>query len=87
LEQKYESYKQRFNQLKSQRLEMERVKKRSELLPPSVSERQPLISGEFQYYDEAQRLESSEHGLDSSIEVGRSALESLRSQGKVMKVV
>ena len=84
MEQKYESYKQRFNQLKSQRLEMERVKKRSELLPPM--EKQPLLGGEFQYHDEAQRLDGSERGIDSSIEIGMSALDNLRSQGKVMKV-
>jgi hypothetical protein len=85
LEQKYESYKLRFNELKSKRIEMERSKKRSELLPPS--EKQPLLSEEYQYYEESQRLESSEYNIDSSIEIGMSALGNLRSQGKVMKVL
>jgi hypothetical protein len=87
LEQKYESYKQRFNELKSKRIEMERFKKRGELLPPSTSEKQSLLSGEYQYYEESQRLESSEYNIDSSIEIGMSALGNLRSQGKVMKVL
>ena len=82
-EQRYAKSKSKFEELKGQRLEMERRRRRNELIP---EESRPMISGETQYVQERDTLDQSHNKMDQVIEVGSYALEHLRGQGKMMKV-
>lgn len=81
---KYSQYKAKFDSLKSQRLEIERRRRKQELIPESS--RSLLPNEEAQYVHERDLMDKHNAQMDQIIDTGGFALERLQSQGKTMKV-
>jgi hypothetical protein len=83
-EQKYSQYKIKFDSLKSQRLEIERRRRKQELIPQDC---QALLTNpEAQIMHEGELIDRSNAQVDQILEMGGAALERLRGQGRTMKV-